>query len=42
MPSAAPRLCGSFPPQITFVPVDPEAEQFLDHKPIALPERDTR
>ncbi|XP_009883113.1 PREDICTED: barttin [Charadrius vociferus] len=28
--------------RITFIPVDLEAERFLDHKPIVLPERDTR
>ncbi|XP_026710045.1 barttin [Athene cunicularia] len=31
-----------FPPQITFIPVDLEAERFLDHKPMVLPERDAR
>ncbi|XP_063200127.1 barttin [Chroicocephalus ridibundus] len=34
-------MCQCYP-KITFVPVDLEAERFLDHKPIVLPERDTR
>ncbi|XP_059677578.1 barttin [Gavia stellata] len=34
-------MCQCYP-KITFVPVDIEAERFLDHKPIVLPERDTR
>ncbi|XP_052657413.1 barttin [Harpia harpyja] len=34
-------MCQCYP-KITFIPVDPEAERFLDHKPIVLPERDTR
>ncbi|XP_008933561.1 PREDICTED: barttin [Merops nubicus] len=33
-------MCQCYP-KITFVPVDPEAEQFLDHKPVVLMERDT-
>ncbi|XP_009459514.1 PREDICTED: barttin [Nipponia nippon] len=33
-------MCQCYP-KITFVPVDLEAERFLDHKPIVLPERDT-
>lgn len=42
MPNAAPWALCFFSPQITFIPVDLEAERFLDHKPIVLPERDTR
>ncbi|NXW82910.1 BSND protein, partial [Alopecoenas beccarii] len=34
-------MCQCYP-KITFVPVDPEAERFLDHKPFMLPEKDTR
>ncbi|NXX16614.1 BSND protein, partial [Podargus strigoides] len=34
-------MCQCYP-KITFIPVDLEAERFLDHKPIVLPERDTR
>ncbi|KAK4820445.1 hypothetical protein QYF61_026630 [Mycteria americana] len=33
-------MCQCYP-KITFVPVDLEAERFLEHKPIVLPERDT-
>ncbi|NXU53024.1 BSND protein, partial [Turnix velox] len=33
-------MCQCYP-KITFVPVDPEAERFLDHKHIVLPGRDT-
>ncbi|NXN09088.1 BSND protein, partial [Indicator maculatus] len=33
-------MCQCYP-KITFVPVDPEAERFLDHKPMVLPVRDT-
>lgn len=47
MPSAAPpppplKALRFFSSQITFIPVDLEAERFLDHKPIVLPESDTR
>ncbi|NXP52504.1 BSND protein, partial [Heliornis fulica] len=34
-------MCQCYP-KITFTPVDLKAEQFLDHKPIVLPQRDTR
>ncbi|NXP07406.1 BSND protein, partial [Thinocorus orbignyianus] len=34
-------MCQCYP-KITFIPVDLEAKQFLDHKPILLPERDSR
>ncbi|XP_009953528.1 PREDICTED: barttin [Leptosomus discolor] len=34
-------MCQCYP-KITFIPVDLEAERFLDHKPIVLLERDTR
>ncbi|NWQ85612.1 BSND protein, partial [Burhinus bistriatus] len=34
-------MCQCYP-KITFIPVDLEAERFLDHKPIVLPDRDTR
>ncbi|KAM6129137.1 barttin [Phoenicopterus ruber ruber] len=34
-------MCQCYP-KITFVPVDLEAERFLDHKPIVLPDGDTR
>ncbi|NXJ49544.1 BSND protein, partial [Spizaetus tyrannus] len=34
-------MCRCYP-KITFIPVDLEAKRFLDHKPIVLPERDTR
>ncbi|XP_069718033.1 barttin [Phaenicophaeus curvirostris] len=34
-------MCQCYP-KITFVPVDPETERFLDHKPIVLPEKNTR
>ncbi|KAM6398011.1 LOW QUALITY PROTEIN: barttin [Pluvialis apricaria] len=34
-------MCQCYP-KITFIPVDLEAERFLDHKPIVLPQRDTR
>ncbi|NXW49395.1 BSND protein, partial [Nyctiprogne leucopyga] len=34
-------MCQCYP-KITFIPVDLEAKQFLDHKPIVLPEWDTR
>lgn len=27
-------------PQITFIPADTEAERFLDHKPMVLPQKD--
>ncbi|NXT58513.1 BSND protein, partial [Pluvianellus socialis] len=33
-------MCQCYP-KITFIPVDLEAERFLDHKPVVLPERDT-
>ncbi|OPJ77036.1 barttin [Patagioenas fasciata monilis] len=33
-------MCQCYP-KITFVPVDLEAERFLDHKPFMLPEKDT-
>ncbi|NXN41559.1 BSND protein, partial [Rhinoptilus africanus] len=33
-------MCQCYP-KITFIPVDLQAERFLDHKPIVLPERDT-
>lgn len=42
MPSAAPQALCFFLPQITFIPVDLEAERFLNHTPIMLLERDTR
>lgn len=34
-------MCQCYP-KITFIPVDLEAEQFLEHKPIVLPDKDTR
>ncbi|NWH49076.1 BSND protein, partial [Fregata magnificens] len=34
-------MCQCYP-KVTFVPVDLEAERFLDHKPIVLPRRETR
>ncbi|NXG67492.1 BSND protein, partial [Hemiprocne comata] len=34
-------MCQCYP-KITFIPVDTEAKQFLDHKPIVLPERNMR
>ncbi|XP_009984416.1 PREDICTED: barttin [Tauraco erythrolophus] len=34
-------MCQCYP-KITFVPADIEAERYLDHKPIMLPEKDTR
>ncbi|NXX48076.1 BSND protein, partial [Tricholaema leucomelas] len=34
-------MCQCYP-KITFIPVDPEAEHFLDHKATVLPARDTR
>ncbi|NXF95285.1 BSND protein, partial [Eubucco bourcierii] len=34
-------MCQCYP-KITFIPVDLEAEQFLDRKPMVLPARDTR
>ncbi|NXX84634.1 BSND protein, partial [Urocolius indicus] len=34
-------MCQCYP-KITFIPVDPEAERFLEHKPIVLPEKGTR
>ncbi|NXT00896.1 BSND protein, partial [Jacana jacana] len=34
-------MCQCYP-KITFIPVDLKAERFLDHKPIVLPERDSR
>ncbi|NWX09080.1 BSND protein, partial [Caloenas nicobarica] len=34
-------MCQCYP-KITFVPVDLEAERFLDHKPLMLTEKDTR
>ncbi|NXY48943.1 BSND protein, partial [Ceuthmochares aereus] len=34
-------MCQCYP-KITFVPVDPETERFLDHKPIVPPEKDAR
>ncbi|XP_050756462.1 barttin [Gymnogyps californianus] len=34
-------MCQCYP-KVTFIPADLEAERFLDHKPIVLPERDTR
>ncbi|NXK03510.1 BSND protein, partial [Herpetotheres cachinnans] len=34
-------MCQCYP-KITFIPVNLEAERFLDHKSIVLPERDTR
>ncbi|KAM6262380.1 barttin [Porphyrio hochstetteri] len=34
-------MCQCYP-KITFIPVDLEAERFLDHKPIVLLQRDTR
>ncbi|XP_064311812.1 barttin [Phalacrocorax carbo] len=34
-------MCQCYP-KVTFVPVDVEAERFLNHKPIMLPERDSR
>lgn len=42
MPRAVPRALHFFSRQVTFIPADLEAERFLDHKPIVLPERDTR
>lgn len=42
MPSATPCALRFFSLQIMFVPVDLEAERFLDHKPVVLPEGDTR
>lgn len=39
-PCAAPGLC-LFPPQVTFVPVHPEAEWFLADKPTVPTERDS-
>ncbi|NWU47131.1 BSND protein, partial [Dromas ardeola] len=33
-------MCQCYP-KVTFIPVDLEAERFLDHKAIALPERDS-
>lgn len=41
MPSASPWALHFFSPQITFVPVDLEAEQFLNQKPLMLPEKNT-
>ncbi|XP_051657720.1 barttin [Manacus candei] len=32
-------MCQCYP-KITFIPVDPEAERFLDHKPTVLPQKD--
>ncbi|NWU14796.1 BSND protein, partial [Cephalopterus ornatus] len=34
-------MCQCYP-KITFIPVDPEAEKFLDHKPTVLPQKDMR
>ncbi|XP_010174248.1 barttin [Antrostomus carolinensis] len=34
-------MCQCYP-KVTFIPVDLEAKRFLDHKPIVLPEWDTR
>ncbi|XP_009078680.1 PREDICTED: LOW QUALITY PROTEIN: barttin [Acanthisitta chloris] len=34
-------MCQCYP-KITFVPADLEAERFLDHKPMVLPQKDTR
>ncbi|NXC00576.1 BSND protein, partial [Orthonyx spaldingii] len=33
-------MCQCYP-KITFIPVDLEAERFLDHKPMVLPQKDT-
>ncbi|NXL78393.1 BSND protein, partial [Leptocoma aspasia] len=33
-------ICQCYP-KITFIPVDLEAERFLDHKPMVLPQKDT-
>ncbi|NXI15267.1 BSND protein, partial [Irena cyanogastra] len=33
-------MCQCYP-KITFVPAHPEAERFLDHKPMVLPQKDT-
>ncbi|NWU28574.1 BSND protein, partial [Dyaphorophyia castanea] len=34
-------MCQCYP-KITFIPADLEAERFLDHKPMVLPQKDTR
>lgn len=42
IPSESSWALHFFSPQITFVPVDLEAERFLDHKPFMLPEKNTQ